>query len=117
RANILEKKIDAEGKVDSLWISDSSGFRLSDIVSQSSHRIALSLLKSYPNGLSFSAIQKETSLPKSTAHNLLTGKKASVAKYFAKEGDNYCLSLEGLDWILSDVIPFLASQTDLIDSK
>ena len=101
----------AKNKVAMYWIQDGDTKRISDFISQRSHRIALSLLDVYPEGKIQSQIVKETNISQPTIHIQLSGKVKSVADYFEKRGNCYFLTKTGLDWILRDVIPFVSNSS------
>ena len=101
----------ARNKVAMYWIQDGDTKRISDFISQRSHRIALSLLDGYPEGKVQSQIVKETNISQPTIHIQLSGKVKSVADYFEKRGNRYFLTKAGLDWVLRDVIPFVSNSS------
>ena len=101
----------AKNKVAMYWIQDGDTKRISDFISQRSHRIALSLLDGYPEGKVQSQIVKETNISQPTIHIQLSGKVKSVANYFEKRGKRYFLTEAGLDWVLRDVIPFVSNSS------
>ena len=101
----------AKNKVAMYWIQDGDTKRISDFISQRSHRIALSLLDGYPEGKVQSQIVKETNISQPTIHIQLSGKVKSVADYFEKRGNRYFLTKAGLDWVLRDVIPFVSNSS------
>ncbi|MHA1862789.1 MAG: hypothetical protein ACTSWA_03390 [Candidatus Thorarchaeota archaeon] len=114
RARILELKIKAESSVISLWLGEEPNQTISDLVTQSSHRIALSLFRVYPKSKSLTQVINETHLPKTTARGHLIGNIKSTTPFFTSDRGAYRLTKEGFDWVLSEVIPFLANQTGLV---
>jgi hypothetical protein len=111
RASILEKRFQAEKVICTLWHATESGNMLSDVVTQSSHRVALSLFRVYPDSKPATDVVRETSLPRATVHDQLTGRRESVSQFFEKTENEYRLTKEGFDWVLNEVIPFVSSQT------
>ena len=113
RAINLEKRIKAEHSTSTLWHTTESGYMLSDVVAQSSHRVALVLFRVYPNSKTSTDVVKETNLPRATVHDQLTGRRESVSQFFEKIGNEYRLTNEGFDWVMNEVIPFVSNQSGI----
>ena len=105
---VVEK---ARSRTAMYWIPKGDTKRISDFVTQRSHRIALSLLEVYPKGKLQSEIVKETGIYQATAPTQLSGKIHSVASFFDKRGKRYFLTETGLEWVLREVIPFVSSSS------
>lgn len=108
---MLEKKSRAEKSVKSLWVKEKGKTRLSDIVGQSTHRLALSLFMVYPKSKALEEILEETGLSRPTVYRYLGGHRKSVADYFDGESGEYRLTEKGFQWVLNELVPFLAQQT------
>ena len=107
----LQRVEQARSKVAMYWITREKTRRISDFVSQRSHRIALSLLDAYPDGKTQSQIVEETGVSQPTIHTQLSGKVRSVADYFEQQGRKYFLTEEGVDWLLKEVVPFVSDSS------
>ncbi len=99
--NILMLKL----SVSVLWIETEETVTISEHVSDSTHRIALSLLRSSPNAKGSSDIQAETGLSHGYVSNILAGRRGGVGDWFAQEGDCWKLSQIGLTAIAEIIAP------------
>lgn len=95
----------ANSKTAHLWTQEDEVWKLSDTVSDSSHRIALSLLRSYPLPKTQASVVLETGVAQKTVSNHLGGRKKSVRSYFKDSGGGHQLSEEGLRWTIEKIIP------------
>jgi len=112
RAKELDAEIEREQEVeiakkrlDALWTHEGSSWKLSKSVSEGPHKIALSLLRDYPEFKKQVDVVRETGLPQSTVKVHLNGERKSTRRYFCKRDEGYTLSSEGLRWVLNEVIP------------
>ncbi len=88
-----------------LWIDAEGSVTLSEQVSESTHRIALSLFRNIPNVKRVGDIQAETGLSQGYVSNILAGRQGGVGNWFAQEGDCWKLSLIGLNEISAIIAP------------
>ncbi|MHA1863232.1 MAG: hypothetical protein ACTSWA_05635 [Candidatus Thorarchaeota archaeon] len=79
--------------------------QLSDEVSDNAHRIALCLLREYPQCKTQREIEEMSNVPRSTAGDNLSGNIESVGQYFRKCKKGYQLSKSGIEWLSIQVIP------------
>lgn len=96
---------DLNTKIQHLWVEEDDILKLSDKPKENSYRIALSLLRVYPECRIDADIIKDTGVKQSTANDQLLGKVKSVADYFAQCEKGYTLTKSGIDWLATDVIP------------
>lgn len=105
---ILTQKIQqAKEQLASIWIKSEEEWRVSDLVSQKSHRIAISLLFSYPQEKPEAQIVRETNIPRGSVNAQLSGRVKSVESFFIQSNSGYTLSKEGIAWVLEEVLPFI----------
>jgi hypothetical protein len=88
-----------------LWIEAEEAVTISEHVSDSTHRIALSILRSSPNAKGSGDIQSETGLSHGYVSNILAGRRGGVGDWFAQEGDCWKLSQMGLTAIAEMIAP------------
>lgn len=117
RAQKLGAKGSAVDTLSTLWIHGPKGRTISDLVSQTTHRIGLCLLDAYPDSKSVSTISKETGLASRMVSRYLSGVRASVAGFFEHTDTGYRLTDNGFDWVITEVIPFLREHGGLMDPK
>lgn len=116
RAQKLDDKNLALKSTNPFWIQTEDRRIISDLVSQSSHRVAISLLDAYPSSKTTSEIVLETGLTKTSVRHIAYGRKASVVDYFTAEKGLYKLTDDGLRWVIKDVVPFLTEQSGFAES-
>ncbi len=92
-------------KIRHLWIEEDGILKLSDKPKENSYRIALSLLRAYPECRIQADIIKDTGVKKTTVNDQLNGKIKLVADYFVPCEKGYTLTKSGIDWLATDVIP------------
>ena len=117
RAQKLGTKGLAVDTLSTLWIHGPKSRTISDLVSQTTHRIGLCLLDAYPESKSVSVISMETGLASGMVSRYLRGARASVADFFEHTDKGYRLTDSGLNWVITEVIPFLREQGGLVDPK
>jgi hypothetical protein len=102
----LERAVrDAKAKAATLWIREGDQLGISKTVSENSHRIALSLLQAYPECKKQLVVVTETQLTKQSVSNHLRGYIKSTQLYFEQCEDGNRLSLDGLHWVITEIIP------------
>lgn len=82
-------------------------------VKETSHRIALSLLKGYPESTRTSDIAKETGLADSTVSNNLVGRRGGVGHWFEEHGEGWRLSEDGYAAMTREVLPQYLEDEDI----
>jgi hypothetical protein len=92
RAEIEELRLDIER----VWIRDTEGKRIDETITESIHRVALSLLEDWPKSKSVSDTQKETRLSQGSVSNILAGRQGGAGDWFAKQGELWNLSTKGV---------------------
>ncbi len=112
RIETLDLEIESENKIQQaknqvshLWVQEENKWKLSASVTEASHRIALSLLRSYPKCITQADVIRETNIAQKTVSNHLGGRKKEVRIYFSKCDGGYQLSQDGLNWTITKVIP------------
>lgn len=99
----------ARGRViKEFWKLENGVWRIVDISSEA-YRIALILLKAYPNTKTQAEIANETTLNSGSVTRILRGTRGDFSKYFKKVKQKWTLSGEGIYWLLDKVIPELLS--------
>lgn len=109
---------DANLKVSALWTITDEQIALSDLVLDAEHRIALGVLRHYPECVRITDLAKEVSCPRTTVRNHLRGTVKSVADYYesCSDEDGFRFSPDGIEWVIERVVPLvltLTSQTEL----
>ena len=93
-----------------LWIQVDDEFRLTEIPTEPQERIALSLLRVYPQCMREIDIVRETGVQQRTANRHLRGERESTRGYFSICDDVYTLTEAGINWVLEEIIPNLNSE-------
>jgi len=93
------------------WSGDGSSAMLSDMVTDRTHRVALSLFRSWPQSKQVSNIQMETGLPQSSVSNILAGRQGNAGQWFVKHGNSWSLSEAGMRAIVDAIVPSLLVET------
>jgi hypothetical protein len=101
-----------EGKlaIAHLWIQANDEFRLAAIPTQTHERIALSLLRVYPQCRMEVDIVKEIGVLQKTANYHLRGERKSSREFFYTCDKGYTLTNAGINWVLEEVIPNLNNE-------
>ena len=112
RISDLDAEIELEGEVHdakvkaaTLWIHENDEVCISESISKNSHRIALSLLRIYPECMQEADVVRETGVPQQTVNRQLCGGTKSVANYFTKCDSGYQLTTTGFNWLIDEVLP------------
>ena len=95
-----------KGRTRHLW--NASG-QLSEEVNDNVHRIAICLMREYPQCKTFREIESITGVPNSTVSDNMSGKIESVRQYFRKCKKGYQLTDFGIIWLRTEVIPRYSS--------
>jgi hypothetical protein len=82
-------------KSNSFWMISNTRRIVSDIISDSGEKVAISLLASWPNPKSNSDIMSDTGLASATVYDQLTGRRGDKATWFEQDGELYRLSDKG----------------------
>lgn len=93
-----------------LWAQVGDEFRLSAIPAEPQERIALSLLRVYPQCTRETDIVRETNVKQRTANHHLRGERESTREFFSACEEGYTLTERGVSWVLEEVIPNLNSE-------
>ncbi len=101
-----------EGKLatDYLWTQADNEFRLAEIPTEPHERVALSLLRVYPECMREVDIVKETGVRQNTVNRHLTGERKVSQGFFSICDGGYTLSAKGINWVLKEVIPNLNAE-------
>lgn len=99
-------------KTESLWSQNESTWTLDASISDASRRIALALLKMYPECLKQVDVANMTGIPKKTVSNHLSGKVDSTRDYFDRCAQGHRLSEAGLQWLADKIVPLISSDMD-----
>ncbi len=91
-------------------VRDDEGHRIAEQVTEGTHRVALSLLDSWPDSKRVTDIQVETGLSQGHVSNILEGRRGDVGHWFEKERDLWKLSPIGVRAIVEEVVPALFEQ-------
>lgn len=111
--NALLLRIDAlKAETDYLWASDGDNNVLGEVPEDAATRLALALLRRYPNPAPESTLAKETGVRQNTANLILRGKRKASAGFFEGSKDGYQITEAGVDWLETDVIPTLTNVDD-----
>jgi hypothetical protein len=103
RGTKLELAMESVGFV---WVREGPGVRINDSVTDSVHRVALSLLEGWSHGKRVMDVQTETGLSQGFVSNILAGRQGDAGDWFRKEGEIWSLSEIGISRIL-EVLPAL----------
>ncbi len=109
---LVQRTERARSMVEGLWKPEGDTATLSTIVSDKSHRIALVLLRSYPEFMRISDVAGEAGVPRETVRNQLKGDVEAVAEFFVAQDKGFQLSHAGLDWVIDNVIPLVLDRTE-----
>lgn len=101
---------DLNAKIQHLWIEEDGILKLYDKPEKKSYRIALSLLRVYPECRIDADIIKDTGVKQSTVNDQLLGKVKSVVDYFVPCEKGYTLTKSGIDWLSTTVIPSIIKE-------
>ncbi|MHA1863233.1 MAG: hypothetical protein ACTSWA_05640 [Candidatus Thorarchaeota archaeon] len=82
--------------IERVWIRDTEGKQIDGTVTESVHRVALSLLEEWPEPKSVSDTQNETGLSQGSVSNILAGRKGGARNWFTKQGELWNLSTIGM---------------------
>ena len=74
----------AKKEVNYLWTQEDTEWKLDEAISDASYRIALALLRTYPQCKKQTDVVKMTKVPQKTVSNHLSGKLDSTRIYFCK---------------------------------
>ena len=88
-----------------LWDGEKDSVSISEIVSESTHRVALSLLRNWPIVKRVGDIQDETGLSQGPVSNILAGRQGGMGEWFTQEKDCWNLSPMGLAAIAEIIAP------------
>ncbi|MHA2322404.1 MAG: hypothetical protein ACXACG_12200 [Candidatus Thorarchaeota archaeon] len=86
------------------WKLDNGTWKVVGLAKEA-HRIALALIRAYPETRQQKEIVEETNLHSGSVSRILTGGRGGFAKYFLEINNEWTLSNDGIYWILDDVIP------------
>ncbi len=92
RSEIEELRLNIEG----VWIRDTEGKRIDETITESVHRVALSLLEDWPEPKTVSDAQNETGLSQGSVSNILAGRQGGAGEWFTKQGELWNLSTKGV---------------------
>jgi hypothetical protein len=106
RAEFEELRLD----LDRFRVRDDEGHRIAEQVTEGTHRVALSLLDSWPDSKRVTDISTETGLTPGSVSNILAGRQGGVGSWFEKERDLWKLSPIGARAIVEEVVPALFEQ-------
>ena len=90
-----------------LWTQEGTIWKLDESITDTSYRIALSLLRTHPQCKSQVDVVSDTGIPKMTVSNHLSGKVKSTRQYFYACDKGHKLSDEGLLWTLDKATPLV----------
>lgn len=88
-----------------LWETDGEKKWLSDAVSETSHRIALSLLDTWPEPKGMSEIASDTNLSTGGVHHILHGRRGKASDWFYARESEWGLTERGIERILTEILP------------
>jgi hypothetical protein len=88
-----------------LWTEEEGTAKVIERVSESTHRVALSLFRNWPNAKRVGDIQDETGLSQGSVSNILAGRQGGRGEWFTQEEDSWNLSEEGLAAISESIAP------------
>ncbi|MFW9889906.1 MAG: hypothetical protein ACFFER_17120 [Candidatus Thorarchaeota archaeon] len=92
-----------------LWTQVGEELRLAEIPAEPHERIAMSLLRVYPQFMREVDIVRETGLRQSTVNPHLRGEIKSSQGFFSACDEGHTLTETGINWIITEVIPNLNS--------
>jgi hypothetical protein len=105
---------EARASIERFWVQKDGLMMLDERIHESSYRIALSLLMSWPDPKMAVQIASETGLHSGSVSRVLLGRRMDVSEWFMKLSDGWTLSQTGLTVILNEIIPNL---TDMAESE
>jgi hypothetical protein len=94
--------------VKQFWKRSAGKWKISGI-SKGAYRIALALLRAYPETRKQSEICEETELRSGSVSRILTGGRGDYVEFFIKINNEWALSDEGVYWVIDKVIPEVLS--------
>jgi hypothetical protein len=94
------------------WKLENSSWRIVGLTNEA-HRIALALIRAYPETRRQKEIADEANLGSGSVSRILTGGRGDFDKYFLKSGTEWTLSNEGIYWILDEVIPSVLASLEV----
>lgn len=94
---------EAQTKAERFWFEDGTR-RISDQITDSGERIALSLLAHWPESVRNADIVNETDLSRAGVYDNLTGRRGDKGDWFASDGELYRLTRKGEDSIVDMVL-------------
>lgn len=103
----------AQAQMECLWISEHNTPIVSPSIKDKSHRIALSLLRSYSFCKQVKDIVSETKMKKTTVIHYLGNKPKALSAIFEECVRGYRLSDKGVAWVIEDVVPMYSTQAQL----
>ena len=103
RAEFEELKLDLSRFV----VKDDEGCRIAEQVTESTHRVALSLFNNWPDSKRATDIGAETGLSSGSISSILVGRQGGAGIWFEKEGNLWKLSTVGVRAIIEVVAPAL----------
>ena len=110
--DLEEEVYETKVKAACLWIHKDDKVCISESISKNSHRIALSLLRVYPECMQEADVVRETGVPRQTVNGQLCGETKSVANYFTKCDSGYRLTTTGFNWLTDAVLPQYVEHED-----
>ena len=112
RAKLLDVQIapalrilEVKTKAAVLWMIKGDTEIISDVVSDSAHKIALALLKEHPRCLRQIEVRKLTGVGNATVSDNLRLNIQSTELFFISCNNGFQLSDEGIDWVIDEIIP------------
>jgi hypothetical protein len=94
--------------IQKIWLSSDQEPRLlPDFITESSHRIAISLLDSWPKVKQISEVSSETGLSGTGVQYILSGRRGSSSNWFYKTDEGWSLTNYGIQMMLKEVIPYI----------
>ncbi|MHA2322402.1 MAG: hypothetical protein ACXACG_12190 [Candidatus Thorarchaeota archaeon] len=106
RAEIEELRLHTER----VWIRDIEGKRIDETITESVHRVALSLLEDWPEPKSVSDTQNETRLSQGSVSNILAGRQGGAGDWFVKQGELWNLSTKGVSEVRNLITSILSKE-------
>ncbi len=100
-----------------LWIRNGSSSVISEKVSESTHRVALSLFQSWPNPKGVGENQAESGLSQGYVSRILAGRQGDVGHWFTRQGNLWNLSPIGVNAMNKEVAPALFDWSEEGDSR
>lgn len=87
------------------WDESGETKTLSSRIQNTTHRLAICLLDTYPDSKSTSTIAQEVILSEGATSNNLTGRRGNAGHLFHRTSDGWTLSDEGFISALSEILP------------